>query len=62
MIYDWNIRSGKKRVNIPFEASFMDYAGAAMKFGKEYFECEDFDGIEAEDSNKIHLSEYIFGV
>lgn len=61
-IYNWSIRSGNGRGKIPFEAYFMDYAKTATEFGKDYFECEDFDGVEAEDSNKIHLSEYIFGV
>ncbi|KAI1727492.1 leishmanolysin domain-containing protein [Ditylenchus destructor] len=52
--YDWMLGSGQ---SIPFEAHFMDFA----EFAQEYFKCAEVDGIEAEDANKIHLNEYIFG-
>uniref|UniRef100_A0A915EPX2 Leishmanolysin-like peptidase n=1 Tax=Ditylenchus dipsaci TaxID=166011 RepID=A0A915EPX2_9BILA len=39
----------------------MDFAQEAKGYARIHFGCENIAGIEAEDDNKIHLSEYIFG-
>ncbi|KAI6194473.1 hypothetical protein M3Y96_01128600 [Aphelenchoides besseyi] len=40
---------------------YMDFASAAIKFAQKHFACPKIVGIEADDEQKFHLNEYIFG-
>uniref|UniRef100_A0AC34F9I4 Leishmanolysin-like peptidase n=1 Tax=Panagrolaimus sp. ES5 TaxID=591445 RepID=A0AC34F9I4_9BILA len=57
----WNNNYGHFRPSQKYEAYYMDFAKKSTEAAKKYFLCDKITGIEAEDSSKIHLNEYIYG-
>lgn len=41
---------------------YLDFAQSAKDFASEHFSCPDLNGIQAENKDKMHLDEYIYGV
>ncbi|CAD5210287.1 unnamed protein product [Bursaphelenchus okinawaensis] len=43
------------------DVHYMDFASEALKHARDYFGCSKMVGINADDEQKMHLDEYIFG-
>lgn len=56
----WN-NNDKIQPNV-YHVHYMDFAVKATEAAKKYFDCDSIVGIEAENEEKIHLNEYLYGV
>uniref|UniRef100_A0A1I7VLP8 Leishmanolysin-like peptidase n=1 Tax=Loa loa TaxID=7209 RepID=A0A1I7VLP8_LOALO len=54
----WTDESSSQRVT----ATYMDFQDDAVVEARKHFGCQNLHGIEADGDDKIHLSEYIYGV
>ncbi|KAL3995324.1 Leishmanolysin family protein [Acanthocheilonema viteae] len=54
----WTDESSSQRVT----ATYMDFQDNAVIEARKHFGCHSLHGIEADGMDKIHLSEYIYGV
>ncbi|VDN82582.1 unnamed protein product [Brugia pahangi] len=54
----WADESSKQHVT----ATYMDFQDNAVIEARKHFGCQNLHGIEADGDDKIHLSEYIYGV
>ncbi|KAE9549967.1 hypothetical protein FO519_006826 [Halicephalobus sp. NKZ332] len=55
----WNNNDGVKSEQ--YNVHYMDFAVKATAAARKYFNCSEIVGIEAENEEKIHLSEYVYG-
>ncbi|MFH4976131.1 hypothetical protein AB6A40_002840 [Gnathostoma spinigerum] len=55
--FQWNYSDRKQKI----KSEYMDFSKVALNFARRHFACSGLRGIEAEDADKTHLSEYIFG-
>ncbi|VDN08439.1 unnamed protein product [Thelazia callipaeda] len=55
--FQWTDASGSQQVT----AVYMDFQDNAVIAARNHFKCQNLRGVEADDEDRIHLNEYIYG-
>lgn len=53
----WKYHGGEQRVT----SQYMDFQQTALEHARKHLGCSELHGVEAEELERIHLSEYIYG-